>query len=244
MKRIALFAVAVLMLTGLKAQNVQEITTQYGDFTVPAYTLTLKQDKDMVANAVTQRLKDAGVKTSKTGGYIAVLNQTFADIYSQPIDFYAKVEEQGKKKDRETVVTFFAKSPNLTISQNELNVNVRRFAENFSAYVNRYEASQNMGVEQKKLEKAQKNQAKAVAAAAAIDKDIAKDQEKIAKKQAEIAKYQEKIEKLNQDIEKLNSNIEKNKGKKGDADEKVNKANEAVQQSEGDVNRYRQQIGE
>lgn len=240
MKKLMLFAAAVLMYAGLRAQ-VEETTVQYGDFTVPAYAVTLQQDEDLVSNAVIQRLKDAAVKTTKTSGYIAVLNQTFAEIYAQPVDFYAKVEEQGKKKDRVTVVTFFAKSPNLTISQNELNVNVRRFAENFQSYIGKYEAQQKLGAEEKNLKKAQKNQEKAVAAAAALDKDIASDQKKIEKKQAEIAKLQSKIEDLNKDIEKLNANIEKNKGKQSGAQEKVDEANKAVQESENDVNRYRQQ---
>lgn len=240
MKRITIFAIAILALSGLRAQ-VTETTVQYGDFTVPAFVISLQQDKDIVSEALNQRLKEGAVKTSKTGGYIAVLNQTFAEIYAQPVDFYAKVEEQGKKKDRETIVTFFAKSPNLTISQNELNVNVRRFAENFPTYVGKYEAQQKLGAEEKNLKKAQKNQEKAVAAAAALEKDIASDQKKIEKKQAEIAKLQSKIEDLNKDIEKINSNIEKNKGKQAGAQEKVNEANKAVQDSENDVNRYRQQ---
>ena len=239
MKKTLLFACAILMLTGLRAQ-VNETTIQYGDFTVPAFTVSVKQNKDLVSEAIVQRLKEASVKTTKTGGYIAVLNQTFAEIYAQPVDFYAKVEEQGKKKDRETVVTFFAKSPNLTISQNELNVNVRRFAENFPAYVTRFEAQQNLGAAEKDLKKNQKNHEKAVAAAAAIDKEIASDQKKIEKKQAEIAKMQKKIEDLNKEIEKLNSNIEKNQGKQAGAKEKVKEANEAMQSSEDNVNSYRQ----
>lgn len=232
------------MFVGVRAQNVQETTIQYGDFTVPAVTVTLTQDKMIVNDALIQRLKEAGVKHTKTNGYIAVLNQTFAEIYAQPVDFYAKVDEQGKKKDRVTVVTFFAKSPNLTISQNELTNNVRTFAENFPRYAQRYEAQMKAGEEAKNLKKAQKEHEKAVAASTALDKSIASDQDKIAKKQSEIAKYQEKIEKLNKEIEKLQSNIEKNQGKKADAEEKVSKTSDAVKSSEDKVNDYQQQVGE
>ena len=165
MKRLSLFVLALTMMAGLKAQSVQETTIQYGDYTVPAFTVTLQQDKVTVADALTQRFKESSVKATKTNGYMAVLNQTFDAIYAQPVDFYAKVEEQGKKKDRVTVVTLFAKSPNLTISQNELNNNVRTFAENLPRYVSKFEAQQNMSAEQKNLQKAQKDQAKAAAAA-------------------------------------------------------------------------------
>ena len=241
MKKITLLVLAIAMFAGMKAQGVQEITTQFGEFTVTAYTVTLKQDKDIVNNAVQQRLKDSELKTGKENGYIAVLNQTFTEIYAQPIDFYAKVDEQGKKKNRVTVVTFFAKSPNLTISQNELNLNVQRFAESFSRYVDNYEAKQNLAAEEKNLSKAQKEQSKAAAAVESIDKSIASDNEKIAKKQAEIEKLQKKIESLKNDIEKLNSSIEKKQDKKSDAQENLKKANDAVQSTENDVERYRQQ---
>ena len=243
MKRLSLLAVAVTMFAALQAQNVQETTIQYGDFTVPAYTFTVPQDKETANSALIQRLKESSVKATKTSGYTAVLNQTFDAIYAQPIDFYAKFEEQGKKKDRVTVVTFFAKSPNLTISQNELNNNVRTFAESFPRYVNKYEAQVKVGTEQKNLEKAQKDHAKATAAVTKIEKSIASDQEKIEKKKAEIAKYQQKIESCNKEIEKLNSNIEKNKSKMGDAQDKANAADEAVRSSEDKVNSYQQQVG-
>lgn len=238
-----MLALAFVMMAGLKAQTVQETTIQYGDFTVPAFTLTVTQEQDIVVEALNQRLKESSVKSTKTSGYIAVLNQTFDAIYAQPVDFYAKVEEQGKKKDRVTVVTFFAKSPNLTISQNELNNNVRTFAENFQRYVTKYEAQLKVGAEQKNLEKAQKNQAKAAAAVEKIGKSIASDMEKIEKKKADIAKYQQKIDDCNKEIEKLQANIEKSKSKMDSAQQKANEADEAVKSSESDLNRYQQEVG-
>ncbi|MCR5193714.1 MAG: hypothetical protein K6D59_10455 [Bacteroidales bacterium] len=244
MKKISLLVLLMAMMAGIKAQSIQEVTVQFGDYTVPAYTVSINQSKDVTTEALNQRLKESGLKTGKENGYVAVQNQTFTDIYSQPVDFYAKVDEQGKKKNRVTVVTFFAKSPNLTISQNELNINVRRFAEGFPYYVDKFEAQKKIGASEAELKKAQKTQSKAVAAAASIEKDIASDREKIAKKEAEIEKYNKKIESLRADIEKINASIEKKTGKKAEADEKVNKANEAVQSSESDVNRYRQQVGD
>lgn len=238
-----MLALAFVMMAGLKAQTVQETTIQYGDFTVPAFTLTVTQEQDIVVEALNQRLKESSVKSTKTSGYIAVLNQTFDAIYAQPVDFYAKVEEQGKKKDRVTVVTFFAKSPNLTISQNELNNNVRTFAENFQRYVTKFEAQMKVGAEQKNLEKAQKNQAKAAAAVEKIGKSIASDMEKIEKKKADIAKYQQKIDDCNKEIEKLQANIEKSKSKMDSAQQKANEADEAVKSSESDLNRYQQEVG-
>lgn len=243
MKKLSILAIALTMVAGLKAQGVQETTILYSDFKVPAFTVSVQQDKDITSEALIQRIKESSVKSTKTNGYIAVLNQAFDAIYAQPIDFYAKVEEQGKKKDRVTVVTFFAKSPNLTISQNELNNNVRTFAEGFPRYVSKFEAQMKVGAEQKNLEKAQKNQAKAAAAVAKIEKSINSDLEKIEKKKADIAKYQQKIDDCNKDIEKLQANIEKSKSKMDSAQQKANEADEAVRSSESDLNRYQQEVG-
>ena len=243
MKKTFLFFLAALLFVSVNAQNVTETTAQYKDYTIPAFSVSVKQEKDLVADAVQQRLKDAGLKTGKSSGHITAENQTFTEIFSQPIDFYAKIEEEGRKSNRVTIITFFAKSPNLSISQNELNVNVRRFAENFPNFVDRYEASQRVNAESKNLEKAQKAQSKAASSLASIEKNITSDQEKIAKKEAEIAKLQKKIEELQNDINNLNANIEKNNSKKNDAQDKLNQANKDVQNVEGELNRYRQQAG-
>ncbi|MBQ6955259.1 MAG: hypothetical protein IJP80_01420 [Bacteroidales bacterium] len=243
MKKTFILTLAAAMFATLHAQSVKETTAQYKDYTIPAYTVTVKQEKDLVSDAVQQRLKDAGLKTSKSSGHITAENQTFTEIYSQPIDFYAKVDEEGRRSNRVTVVTFFAKSPNLSISQNELNLNVRRFAESFPTYANRYEAQQKVNAEAKNLEKAQKTQSKAASSLASIEKDIASDQEKITKKEAEIAKLQQKIESLQNDITKLNANIEKNNQKKTEAETKLNQANQDVQNVESELNRHRQQVG-
>ena len=244
MKKTFLFLLAAALFASVSAQNVKETTAQYKDYTIPAFTVSVKQDKDLVTDAVQQRLKEAGLKTGKSSGYITAENQTFTEIYAQPIDFYAKIDEEGKKSNRVTVITFFAKSPNLSISQNELNLNVRRFAEGFPTYVDRYEAVQKVNGETKNLEKAQKAQAKAASALASIEKDITSDQKKIEKKEAEINKYQQKIDECRKDIEKLKSSIEKNKSKKNDAQERLKDADQEVKKVEMELNRYRQQVGD
>lgn len=242
MKKIFLSLIALLSFSLAVAQTAQETTIGYEGLTIPAYTITMSQEKSMVQDAVMQRLKEAGVKTDKMNGYIVVKNQTFTDIHSQPVDFFIKVSEQGRRSNKTTEVVCFAKSPNLTISQADLNLNVKHFVETFYNYVQRYDAQKKMNAEEKNLQKAQKNQEKAVAAVASIDKDIASQQEKIAKKEAEIEKLQLKIEALRNEIAEIQGKIEKSQDKKSQAEEKVNRANEAVQSSESEVERYRQQV--
>ena len=242
MKKLLLSTLSLLVaIVGLQAQAIREVNAQYGEYTVPAYCVSVPQSEDIVADALNQRLKEAGLKTSKSKGYIAAENQNFEAICMQPIDFYAKVETEGKKNNKTTVITFFAKSPNLTISQSELNTNVMNFAQSFPVYIAKFEAQQKASAEAKNLKDAQKEQDKAASALAGIEKSISKDQERIQSLEQDIAKYQAKIQECQKEIEKIKANIEKNTDKKGKAEERVNDAQNKVNSSQSELDRYRQQ---
>ena len=240
MKKVFTFAVAAMMTLGLAAQAPQETNAAIGDLTVPACTVSLQKDVKLVKGAMEQYLKEARLKTSNQQGYTVAVNQTVSSIAAEPISLYTKVEEQGKKKNRVTVVTLAVIGTDLTVDQTDLRDNAKSWLSNFVQYISRYEASQQMAAEQKNLDKAQKAADKAAKAAAAIDKAIAKDNQKIADKRKDIAKYQEKIKACEQDIKDLQADIEKQQKKKGDADAKVNAANQNVNAAQGEVDRYRQ----
>jgi len=233
---------ALVMLFGINAmaQTVQEATVQVGTLTVPAYTLSVEKDVKLVQNALNQRFKDAKLKTKSSEGYQAVIDQLVPEISTVPVNLYTKVEEQGKKKNRVTVVTMCAITTDLTIDQNTLRANVRSYLEGFTSYLARYEANQNMQAEQKNLRQAEKAAAAAADAVSDLEKDIASDHKKIADKQNEIKKLQEKIKDLEKDIADLEKRIEKNSGKKVDAERKVEEAKEGVSAKQGEVERYRQ----
>ena len=216
LKKTIVAALVVLFGINAMAQTVQEATVQVGTLTVPAYTLSVEKDVKLVQNALNQRFKDAKLKTKSSEGYQAVIDQLVPEISTVPVNLYTKVEEQGKKKNRVTVVTMCAITTDLTIDQNTLRANVRSYLEGFTSYLARYEANQNMQAEQKNLRK------------------------KIADKQNEIKKLQEKIKDLEKDIADLEKRIEKNSGKKVDAERKVEEAKEGVSAKQGEVERYRQ----
>ena len=239
-KRITIVALAVLFGLNVSAQAVQETVVQVGTLKVPAYTLTIEKDVKMVQNALNQRFKDEKLKTRSVDGYNAVIDQLVADISTTPINLYTKVEEQGKKKNRVTVVTMCAITTDLTIDQNTMRSNVRLYLEGMIPYLAKYEANQNMQTEQKNLKQAEKAAAAAVATVNDLEKDIASDQKKISDKKEEIQKLQNKIKDLEQDIRDLQARIEKNSGKKVDAERKVEEAQEGVNAKQGEVERYRQ----
>lgn len=239
-KKVIVLALAAFIGTSLMAQTVQETTTMVGEKTVTAYTVSLQKDVKMVQEAMNQRLKDAKLKTKKSEGFIAALDQVFTDISQNSLSLYTKVEEQGKRKDKVTVVTVCAISNDLTISQSAINSNVRNFVQNFVQYVNRYEAGQQMEAEQANLKKAEKAAGKAAAAVTDLENDITKAQKKIEDRRKDIEKYQQKIADCEKEIADLQKSIEKNSGKKAEAERKAEEANQNVKAAESEVEKYRQ----
>lgn len=239
-KKVIVLALAAFIGTSLMAQTVQETTTMVGEKTVTAYTVSLQKDVKMVQEAMNQRLKDAKLKTKKSEGFIAALDQVFTDISQNSLSLYTKVEEQGKRKDKVTVVTVCAISNDLTISQSAINGNVRNFLQNFVQYINKYEAGQQMEAEQANLKKAEKAAGKAAAAVTDLENDITKAQKKIEDRRKDIEKYQQKIADCEKEIADLQKSIEKNSGKKAEAERKAEEANQNVKAVEGEVEKYRQ----
>ena len=239
-KKVIVLALAAFIGTSLMAQTVQETTTMVGEKTVTAYTVSLQKDVKMVQEAMNQRLKDAKLKTKKSEGFIAALDQVFTDISQNSLSLYTKVEEQGKRKDKVTVVTVCAISNDLTISQSAINSNVRNFVQNFVQYINKYEAGQQMEAEQANLKKAEKVAGKAAAAVTDLENDITKAQKKIEDRRKDIEKYQQKIADCEKEIADLQKSIEKNTGKKAEAERKAEEANQNVKAAEGEVEKYRQ----
>lgn len=239
-KKVIVLALAAFVGTSLMAQTVQETTAQVGEKTVTAYTVSLQKDVKMVQEAMNQRLKDAKLKTKKSEGFIAALDQVFTEISQNSLSLYTKVEEQGKRKDKVTVVTVCAISNDLTISQSAINGNVRNFLQTFIQYVNRYEASQQMEAEQANLKKAEKAAGKAAAAVTDLENDITKAQKKIEDRRKDIEKYQQKIADCEKEIADLQKSIEKNSGKKAEAEKKAEEANQNVKAAESEVEKYRQ----
>lgn len=236
MKKVFSLALAVLMTLGLAAQSVNESVAAIGDLSVPACNISLQKDAKVVKAAMEQYLKENGLKVKSQQGYQAALNQVIPTISQGEISLYTKVEKQKKN----ALVTVAVIGNDLTIDQSDLRDNAKSWLNGFVQYIARYEASQSMNAEQKNLDKANKEAAKASKNLAAIEKAIANDQKKIESKKADNAKLKEKIQKNEQEIKNLQADIEKQNKKKADAQDKVKAANQNVNEVQGEVDRYRQ----
>lgn len=252
-KRFSTLLLVVAMAATAFAQQAQETIVTIGDITTMAYKVTVKQDAGLVQDAISNRLKEANLKTKNVSGYQAALEQVFAEISESPVNVYTKVEEEGKKKNKVTVITVCAYSNDLTNDQTRLQANTSRFAESLVDYVNRYANLQDLGDKQAELKKAEKELASANAKLESINKDIQSTQDKVAKKQKKIEDlraekqkkmddYDKQINSNQKDIESLNSSIEKINKKKADAEEKVQEAQKKVNAAQGHVDRAHQMV--
>lgn len=239
-KKMIIFAMVAMIGLEVMAQNAEESVTMVGQLTVPAYKITMDKDVKLVRSAVEARMRDAKLKTRNIEGYVASVEQIIPEIAPVPVNLYAKVEEQGKKKDRVTVVTMCVLTSDLTIDQTEMKKNLRNYLEGTPAYVMRYEASLNMQAEEKNLKQAEKAASVAVSELTGIDKSISSDQKKIKDKQAEIVKLQAKIKDLENEIKGLEQGLEKKGVKRMEAENKVNEKQRDVDARQSEVERYRE----
>ena len=230
MKKLLLLPVALMAFATAMGQDVKSESIKVGTVTTPGFTILIEKSANLVSDALEQRLKDANLKTKKSEGFVAALDQLFAEIAPEPINFYTKVEKDSKNS---CLVTVCVIPTDLTADREVMQGNLRAFLQNLVQYVNRFEAKNNMEAEQDNLKKAQKKQASAVGAVEKLDK-------KIANKRKDIEKYKEKIKECEEDIKKLEADITKDQDKKSDAQKTVEQANENVKNAEGEVEKYRQ----
>lgn len=233
MKKIMIAAMAMLLSTGAFAQSVIETVAQVGMLTVPAQQMSIDKDAKLAEGAMRARLKEAGLKVRNNEGWIAAVEQVFEQVSPSPISFFAKIETEGRKSNKMTVITICAVPTDLTQNQAVLSAALRAYLESFPQYIDRYQAQLDLEAQEGNLKKAEKAAEKATAAVASIDKDIAAMQAKIDAKRQEISKLQSEIADLEKKIEKAG-------GKKSEAQRKASDADQNVKAAQNEVDRYRQ----
>lgn len=234
-KKLLLISAAMVLMCGAKSQNAQMTSAQVGPVNAPAFTIKIDKDDRLVQNAMNQRLKEADLKTKKSEGYVACLDQLFAEIATVPINLYTKVEKESKGV---SLVTVCVIPTDLTIDREIMQANTKAFIEGFVGYVNRFEARGHLEEQQDNLKKAQKKVESAESDVEKVEKAIKNYQEDIADKQKDIEKYREKITDCEKDIKKLNENIEKQQSKKAEAQKKLEEARENANTVMKEVEKY------
>lgn len=232
-KKAMILAMGLMLTVGAFAQGVIETVATVGTMTVPAMSMNIDTDAKLAQEAMRNRLKEAGLKTKNNEGYLAAIEQVFAEVSATPISFFAKVEEQGRRKNKVTVVTVCAIPTDLTQNQAVLMSALRSFLEGFPQYIERYQAQQNMEQEQGNLRKAEKAAASAASAVANIDQNIASMQSKIERLRA-------KIKECEDEIADLERKISREQNRRNEAQQRADEADNNVRATQNEVERYRQ----
>ena len=123
----------------------------------------------------------------------------------------------------------------------QINQGVMNFLNNFTKYVDKMEATEQLEAAQEALKKAEKEKKNADSDLAKLQKATEKDRAKVADLQKDIEKWQKNISDAEKDIKDLNSKIDKaTDGKLPDAEKRVQEAEKAVSEAQAIVEKYRQ----
>lgn len=203
MKKVTLLISMVCFLTATAfCQRAQEETVTVDKTNLPGFTLTFTDiDQKIISDAMQDRLSNkAGLKSSRSSGYTAYINQPFPEFGNAHYDIYYKVEKAGNRNSKISVLYFVVTKGNLnpitTSADGQVVENIKNFLNNFVDYAKAYDTQNNLSNMNKELEKQQKNH----------DKLVSK-QEKL-QKQAE--DMQKEIEQSRVDMEKTRSDMNKN----------------------------------
>ena len=79
MKKLLLLPAMLMAFSMVMAQNIETKSVQVGTVTAPGFSVTIQKKADLVQDAMNKRLKDADLKTKKSEGFIAVLDQSEED---------------------------------------------------------------------------------------------------------------------------------------------------------------------
>ena len=237
-KHILSFIAGIIATTAVMAQTINSTSVQIGDIAIPAFTITVPQDEDLVEDALKQKFKEAKVKTTKAHGYVAVIGQTFGAIGSSPVNFYTKLEGAGRRGKQGTTITFAAMASDVSVNQELVSSNTRDALSEFAQYVDHYEASQLLEEEQKKVQKAQKNLESAQKKAEGLAKDMEKAQSKISSKKDDIVKLNNKVTDIKKEITSLESEIRKTTEKKAEIDKQVEEAAQQLKNAQAEMQKY------
>lgn len=240
MKRIVSLVVSLFSIGVLSAQSIQDTVAKVGVVSTQAYSMTIDRDADLVEGAVKKRLKDVGLKVKNTDGYVASLEQVFADLSGEMVNFYVKVEEKGRRNNKYSVVTAFAMHSNLNTDPEALHQNVKAFLIDFVGYIDKYQSYLKMVDKQDELSKAERVWNQAVSDKTSIEKAIASDKQKIESKQEDIESLRRKIAECEKSINEYRVNIENNSRKLSEADKNVYDAEAKARAIEAEVEKFRQ----
>lgn len=206
MKKVLLLTIVFFVTFCLSAQSVQEGKTEFNKTQVDAFIVNVPNfPVNIVEDAIYQKYVILeNMRIDKQSGYRAFLSQQIARISTQNIDLFFKVQEVGKKKERQTQIVCLVSTGNANFISSAIDAtvaaNVKNELTTLVKYVGEYEASQRVLSNTNALNKLQKEVKSLNLDKDKLQKEMNAIDQKIADKNLEINKIQAEIDKANQDM--------------------------------------------
>ena len=162
-KVIFLFAISLLTVFGLKAQNLHQENIIIGKETVPGFSLVFTDiTPEDINGAIRARLETYGLKKGKTSGFDSYTNQSFPHFGPGQFDIFSNAVRSGGKKSNTTILHFVVTKGNMnpiTASADpQIVQNVETFLKEFVDYAKTHATQNRINDLQKLLTQQQKEQ--------------------------------------------------------------------------------------
>ena len=180
MKKIFLIAVAALLATtALNAQDLKDVKEKLNGAHRPGFAGTFNYSKSEMETVVKQHMKDAGLKSKSSDGFMSYMGVSYKDINPGQSDIYLKVT--GDKQSA-TVILLVSTGYDTFLTK-EIENNAKAFMKALAK-----EAKENaIKAQEKVLEKATKEHASAIKNLESLEKEKVKLEEKIENAKKEIS---------------------------------------------------------
>lgn len=231
-KRLHLFIFTTLLLFGSLAitvpglaQVAKEVKASFKDAQHPAFQITYEYPKDIVAEALEQKLAADHIDAKRKHRIITVKGDIYPQLSKEKLDFYFQIEKEKRKKTTLTLfiskgyTNFISSKTNPHIAQNAL-IYLNRFKSN----VQYYDLQKKIDEKKEDLEKVGKdanklseNKDKLLVKIkeqkdipnTASEKETKKANRKIKKYNKKLSRTRKKIQKTEEERQELNAALKK-----------------------------------
>jgi thiamine kinase-like enzyme len=158
-------------------------------------------DPKTVQAALRERMEtDAGLKGSNSGGFRFYQNQQFPTFGLLNYDIYTQVTETGSRKNKRTVVYLLVSKGNQNFvtpaTDPELVNNMKKFLNDFTGYLEKYNVDEQIRAKAKTIEKLEKQNNKLVSKRDKMKKQLDAQESQVTKNQTELTNLKSALEGL------------------------------------------------
>ena len=198
MKKKILFLAVCISSAVFASAQAREDKADIMDASRSVLSIELKFTSKTVSDALTQKLKEASLKTKSSKGYTIAEGAKFLDISPENLDYYFKVE--SKDKTASILYLGFSKGyTNFVTPESDAKVwtSGKEFLNNFITYMEKYQLELDIAAQDKIVKDAEKAYEKAIKEGEDLAKKVAENAKDQETKKAELQKHKETLEQLN-----------------------------------------------